>query len=722
MPIYKQSGITDDFSLAANHLYGVYGFTAVGGVCAENFGTVSDSANYGEIEVMYNTSTRRLAHLYDISEENANLQDYYSYIRPNTGTGLFATQNNTVNLAAGITPINRGTLSNVTNEDGTGNTDEYYNAAGSGAVGNINKRALTDRDKESVWGSGAIMFTEGGYYYRNGCKGTNKSNETAFNPMSLTWWATANATLESGNFIGVNYGTGTADSAGTYRHQTVELNNVDAKMPYPIAYSPKSEMKQFTSNITVWNTGAITTATAKSSAEAAVSYWSETVDTTSTAYMTNINVDYSAVNPNSSKYNLGYKLIDTNVTTAEVTNATPEYSLANYCISRKDAVKVDDITIKKGKGGFGRTLSDGNRLNTANSVVITNLTNYDDTNYQNENVALPSGVVWHATNTSFNNICSFQPGYTRISPNLKNCNMANVYVYGRTATAGIGCGTIDKGMTNVNYYGSCNLNKENANDKIGRGYAFGSFSAADENNKPTLDKIHVASFEDDNTTLAESRYVAELTGLKLTSSEFILKVNDTSITATDCEIEKVSLIGYTNSLSGSRPVNNYWYYFSKTDLKDTILEMDLDFEFKDPINDPTNPNLQDVPGVLCNVGTGVSFENVAVQIPDGALSYNTTNRWVTPDDTTVPKEQVKLSYDKEAGKSGSLAYYMTEYAKTDSEGKPIENPKKYTVAYEDKENIAKGITGVDFVDFNLVPEKYQVTVSYPRLHARIFTG
>lgn len=646
-------------SIAANHLYGVYGYTAVGGICAVNNRTITGCENTGNIQVMYNTSTRNQGNQYS-QGEGADAKDYLSYIRPGNAYGLFSTQTETINLAAGIAPLNRGHI------------ELCYNA------GDIRKRALTDRDKIFVEGGtfGLITYTENGFYANDSIIYTTDVGTPTYNPLGLLWWfdkdntgfqytrgslsfdgsGTSGWVGANGNHVPADPNVGrtytTLPYLGTspyplYQKSFVDNPYTDAVYTNSTSIYSETVTYQLTSGICVDNVSDITDTINDGAAQTGITYISDGLDT---AILLANNEQNGAVD-----YNIGYYLRNTFLSGNTVTNKTGKYGIAYIASNENVNIAQTDTDIYEGASGYCLLYGDENMRMTVSDVIL----------YDTELDGL--GVSKIAYNIDFDDIYNFQPSVNGVSE-IKNCNIADAYMYAPAVNAGIGHGTVNTNLNNLNFYG--------ANAK----YALGNFTNG------TYNDLHVNTLKSDNMfgmcnhiLYAKDAYIEGMTAFTDTD-DLILDINN-------CTANDILVYGDTPEITNDA---GYRYFFTDSNCKDMILQTNINIEWQNPNNTKATQN---IPGVLKSISDTNTFTDCVIQTPNGALSYPTFN-YQLDDDRTIMSDAI-LAYDPDARKSGALAYYMDN---GDSDDRTFD----YTVAFNDTEDIVSEI--VEAVDLDRIFE------------------
>jgi len=622
-------------SIAANHLYGVYGYTAVGGICAVNDGIISGCTNNGVIIVMNNTSTRITGNLTNSSDT----ADALSYIRPDNAYGLFSTQSNTINNAAGIAVLNRGTISGCSNK------------------GNVVERMYTDRDKviNNMLPIGQITYTSNGFY-ANDCIIYGAADMT-YNPTGLRWHIEASdPTSQSfymhqrGNDIDEN------DICRTVNY------NYDANMPYPtVLYAfqqSDSELSdysvtgedvfngthtystiQLTSGISVWNTNNINNSTNEAYAENGIVHFSTGLNG-SKAMIAGCKQNGQTVN------NLGYYLYNTDVTDSTVTNESGIYGLAYIVKSDGVTVLQDNLSVYNGSGGYYKLYADDNRMK------VSNIRLYD-------NELTGKGISVNAYNVDFNDVYNFQNSENGLSE-IENCNVTNFYMYG-TAVNGVGKGTIATQMNNINFYGNS------------AEYAVGVF----ENGAISDVSINTGNFANDS--LGMCTYLIDYKNGILSDVTTFTDIKTRAFECYNVDIDNVLAVGSFEEKSGSaQALNNFMY----CDLNNVILELEVPVEWKDPRYNAE----QYLPGLIYTEtvnGNTNAFTDCFIQCGNG---YNIETQANFMYDVPVHKiDGLTLVYDNNAKSTGAFAYILDN-------GSSDTRTYNYTVAHNDTIDVLSEIS------------------------------
>lgn len=649
-------------SIAANHLYGVYGYTAVGGICAVNNGYVIGCINQGLITVMHNTSTRNIGNRYNELDEANQPTDYYSYIRPTNPYGLFSTQAETINLASGIAALNRGTISGCSN------------------TANVIERDITDRDKLNIEDGGYAMFTyTPNGFYANDCIVYEYPSTYRYNPLGLRWWWTEeNQKL---TYDGPKYQGGANTNADTDIYNFAEY---DGNMPYPmvrksfLAYPTEltedysttiykdTAMIQLASGICSQNVGRIaSTSNTAPYTDFGITHVSDGMD--GLAYLTGVTQNGQAIQ------NLGYYLRNTNVDNAYVTNDYSEYGIAYIAEADGSHVTQNDISVYEGKGGYYKLYADDNRMDVNNTRI-----------YDTENSGV--GVATYALNVNFNNIANFQDSDNGLAHELVKCNGVNVFMYGDAVENGLGAGTIQTELTNCNFYGTKAV------------YALGDFSGG------TYTDCHVNSVQYDGS-IGLANHILKARSATINNLTAFIDTDSRILDLSSCVVNGASIYGNTPEFQAEF---DYRYLFSNCDCTDMILQTNINIEWK-------NPNyvggVQTLPGVLKVYEDNNVFTDCVVQTPNGAVSYPTFN-YQLDEDMSI-KSDALLIYDEDARVSGALAYAMDN---GDSENRTY----NYTVATSDKEDILA--EAESFIDMNYVHEFRNISLpSYTRKIQNTYT-
>lgn len=714
-PLYN----TGDYeSIAANHIYGVYGYTAVGGVCAENNGIIRNADNKGEIKSMANTSTRLEGPAYDYTVVNAEKQDFYSYIRPYSSYGLFSTQSNVVILAAGIVPYNTGKI---------------YNSSNSGNIIAIDKDETSSYDFNGR--ISMIPYTGNGYYmydcavydntYKEAGDGPSiympyDESDYLYYPLGFLYWMSASKSTADSDYekpevsepsdedlaeAGINPDDlSDEDIEILERTDDSEMYTYDEtkdNMPYPMTFGDDiltrytwsyqneycAAARQlgyaYTAGISVWNTGIIDTVENSGSAMSNIILASDInsyLNNDITPFICNVNAN------NADGIGLALILCDTDIENIYVNESNAkEYSSVGYVLAESRNVTNKNISVYSGPGLYFAAHGDENH-----KILVDNVYIYDSSTDG-------WGCSAIADYVTYSNIYNFQNSVAGTSWNLNNCNLENIYMYGDASSAGIGSGTIDEYITNANFYGSAET-----------GYAVGSLSGGEYND------IHVASYKSDGT-LDYAKEVADISNATVKNLDSFCNIMYRGITLSSCDVDGISIVGSTLTATPTEDNNNgasiegdtYWYFVDNSNCKNMLFQLDIPFEWENPFEQWSKQN---VPGVLKVYGDSNTFENVVIQTPNGAVSYPTYN-FMLSDDTSI-KSDAYLSYDENSHKSGAMAYYMDH-------GNMDNRTYNYTVARNDTEDILAKVSDyveMDRVDSELVNRR---TVNYPEYTRKI---
>ena len=231
MPALYMTG--EGESIAANHLYGHYEISVVGGIAAVNFGEINESVNAGDIDNSKNLITVNTK--YNRYSRTEDAEDIYSYIRGYNQYGLFSTAYSGLKSRGGITGINLATISNCSNSGDIVNEGltSIYNGYEQECEKEIKCKHLL-----------FIAATQNGFY-QNDVKFTLPSGETIYTPWGLRWWVTEQnvntfLTIDSGAF------------KGEYASE-----HFDRNMPYPFFVSTNCTIYINSAGITGSNTGSM---------------------------------------------------------------------------------------------------------------------------------------------------------------------------------------------------------------------------------------------------------------------------------------------------------------------------------------------------------------------------------------------------------------------------------------------------------------------------------
>lgn len=631
-------------SIAANHLYGVYGYTAVGGICAINNKNIINCENTGNITIMYNTSTRNQGKQYGQGEGTSE-KDYLSYIRPGNAYGLFSTQTETINLAAGITALNTGNITACKN------------------TGNISKRPITDRDKIFVEGStfGLIAYTENGFYANDCIIYTTDTGTPTYNPMGTLWWFNEdndgfeytrtdhsfNGSLATGG-TGANGADIPADpNIGTTFKTLPYLGN----SPYPLyqkAFAEKAHKDeiymesinvysetatyQLTAGVCVDNIGTISDTINTGSAKAGITYISDGLNDVAilTGNIQNGNVEY----------NIGYYLRNTHLLNNNVTNKFGKYGVAYIASNENVSISQINTNVYEGASGYYMLYGDENERMTIAKIRL----------YDADLSGI--GISKKAYNIDFSTIYNFQPSTNGISE-IANCNIADAYMYAAAEYAGIGYGTVNSYLSNLNFYGSS------------AEYALGSFTNG------SYTDLHVNTLQNNNI-FGLCNHILTADNASIDNLTAFTDTDDLILDIINCDIKNTSIYGDTPEVTTD---GEYRFLFSNSVCENMILQVDINIEWRNP---NINKSTQYLPGVLKTVSDTNTFTDCVIQTPNGAVSYPTFNYQLDVDDTI--KSDAILSYDPDARRSGALAYYMDN-------GDSDERTFDYTVAFNDTEDI-----------------------------------
>ena len=633
----------DAESIAANHLYGVYVQTTVGGIAAVNYGALSHVINKGNIESLYGTSPRNNFSKYENldADPTANRErDYYSYIRPYNQYGIFATAGSTSTLAGGITAQNLGELTYAENR------------------GNItNREASVVETAHHDWKlysdvllDDMIVYTGNGFY-QNGAR-FQKPGETnwTYSAMTALWWITEDyyqdvICAELNNQI-----TQTWKDASSANEQsvTVTYDCFDRNMPYPYVHDVLCEAYIYNAGIAAQNASTVEHASNSGSADAGITYLSYGKEN-------DAEIDWCTNTGIVTVANMAHNVIDSNISNCETesayTAAEEQYiaGIANFVEQRERNVSLSSNYVYQGTGAF-------DTVTAVDRIDMTDIYIYDDSQ-------LGEGIARKMTNVDAADLYNFQESVNGVAE-VEKCSINNAYIYGKSGN-GIGQGTLIGESSDWRFCGP------EANIAIGK------FEAV-ENEAASIDNIQVYMFQDGALGKA-SNGVGTFKALEINNVDIFCNFIKNALNCYNCTIKQLSLCGSSDIFTESSE-SDYVYYFENSDCTDMLLQADinLDYQFYNK-----TLTLQNIPGILKAVADTNQFTNCAISTPDGMLSFPSKNASVT-DDNTIQSD-ASLVYVDNAHACGALAYAMDH-------GNKANRTYDYTVAVNDRINIFADIT------------------------------
>lgn len=687
---------TEDYaSIAANHLYGVYSETVVGGIAAINEGEINNCKNRGNIEEMGNTSPRN-----NFLMDSVGTREEYSYIRPNNSYGIFSTTINTENIAGGIVGLNKGKISNCKNE------------------ATINKRELSDIENNPYL---MLFDTVNGYkkeertvklnydfiplttngFYVNGAYYIDEGGNKQINAFNTKWmiddivieWIQdnlmniMNSDIESLDDYGI-YLTSSSHleraSNISYGLDIVEamvedalaliVSDYDRNMPYPYSIDQIAKVYQITGGIAGKNIKDIYFSEMTGSADNGITAVSKGVDEAATISMCNIDTQ------NLVKSNICDLAYDTNITGCDIRGiVSPEElqetkdffdkntqniklyhtnyigGIANKYIQDKYTVSCEDCNVYKGTGAF--------LFATGNDYYLNNIVLYD-----NELQGSSYGFAQAIIGANMKNLVNFQESQRGIGL-TENCVGDNIFIYN----------LCDYAFGNMFASDYVNLYA------LSESYEKGLINAIDTDIENLTALVMNTSSELGYAVKQAHNedFVINMKNGELNNALIFTNFKHSAVKMTDMVVNNFSFYGNSDSFSNTLDYHtNYVYLFEGCDCTNMVLQSDIDVEFK---NFTETRVLQDLPGVLKVYADSNKFDTCVIQTPDGVVSYSSKNILDMEDESI--KTDASLVYDgKYARQSGALAYYLDH-------GQNENRTYNWTVATNDSYNI-----------FDLMPE------------------
>lgn len=593
-------------SIAANHLYGVYSYTAVGGICTINNGTVKTCKNEGNITALGNTSPRTAWKAVDSMDEAvADTRPSYSYIRPTNQYSFLCTQTDVVNLAAGICAENNGDI------------DNCYN------VKPINKRSLTDSENISytVNDLDFIPWTQNGFY-QNDCIVLGTTSKEIY-PGGYRWWIT-----EENKDRYAKY----SETHKVYNEETEEYSYVkfegnfptfDRNMPYPFVKPCSGKGTDYvhvkTGAINYYNTGNITNCEASGTADVGV---------TSRSYSPTFNEisisDCKALGT-FDLATIAYNTNDTSISNCDVTsNGTASYAFARTAYGDHARIKLNNLIDNSQFGGFEY------------------VTNADINNVYLYNTDTGLGIASLIKDSNIDTCENYQPSKYGLS-DLAATDVSNVKVYGSTEFA-IGKTARDSNIDNYYTYNTI------SSSVLGSGSSCSYTNCGFYNMTPKTSQIARASNIGDtkDTTLKNVEVFSN-------TSDYIFYADSAIIS---------NLIIYCDSDIGADV--DYLLKFNDTEAQDMLIQSNVNYTFEDPF---VTGNVQDIPGILKEYLDTNEFTNCMIQTPDGMVSYKTNNLFSSDDNTiasdakmvydTNARESGALAFYMDHGDSDNRTFNYT---------------------------------------------------------------
>lgn len=659
-------------SVAANHLFGIYGMTAVGGICVINNGVIDNAENAGAITSILNTSPR-----YNCALSNA--AGNYNYIRPTNSFGMFSTQTATAMYASGVCVINNATIRNSKN---------------SGNITNTTYSIYTTYVTDSLFGM--LAYTDN-HFYRTGCIAQYDEGiaNKEFYPLSFNWWwdfleddSTGSVTSGTdGRSTGKVTARGSSKdivkivteypeydwtwSEGSARRTDATTGELvtsihidqkdnpdrvalDSNMPYPL-YAKAFLLDTEPSSYRYSLNGITLDTNLELAAGVALYNFSQMYDVENTGVATfgiccmSDGLDDTAIiegvkqNGVGCKENVGYYLLNTSVENGEIHNPVgSSYGIARYVRSTNGlSPKQKQISVYEGISGYERIESDDARIPVSNIFLYDTVHNGDT-------------VAREAVNVDFKDIVNFQESENGLSNKLTNCNLENIWVYNDVVYNGIGVGTIQSYMRNVNFFGHS-----------AGSYALGDFSGGAYTDL-TVNMINTSG------ELGTAKYLLKAKDATIDNLLAFLKLSSTGLELINCTANEVLEYADTPDLgtSASYYVNN----MQDTVLSNALLECKINLTELDPMS----LSYANLPGTLKAAGDASTFENVVVQTPNSCVSYPSFN-FSSRVDKTIATDAY-LDKDTNARASGAMAYWADH-------GNQPDRTFNYTVATADTMDI-----------------------------------
>lgn len=584
-------------SIAANHLYGVYSYTSVGGICSINNGTISDSVNTGCISTIGNTSPRTAWTAVDSTKETN--RDSYSYIRPTNQYAFLCTQSSVANLAAGICVTNTGTVTNCSN-----------NAT-------IITRNLSTSEKTSyeVNDIDFIPWTQNGYY-QNDCIVLGTTSKEIY-PGGYRWWITEDNYEQYATYQIKEYrvSTNTVDPITGAAHVTLatltgNFPNFDRNMPYPfvkpLSGNGSDYIQQITGSISVYNYGNITDSLADGKANCGITGRSFSL-TGAALFISDCNAKGEFDLTNIAGFTDDTSIVDC---TTEAEGAAP-YAFARTALGTHSRIELNNLIDYTSSGGF----------NTISNADITNIRLYNT----NSNGL---GLADVTSNSAISNVNNYQKSQYGLS-SLYNCEVEDCEIYGITDFA-IGSKLEDSSVDYYNVYNSI------------------SNSVFGNTENTVISNSEFYSF-DTQGVISTASNIGTFNTTNLEDVTIFTNVSDYIMFVDECNISDVLVYGNT----ATNDNYDYLMNFSNTTAENMLIEMYVDYTYADPF---TTGVITDIPGILKAYVDTNNFTNCVIQTTDGIISYNTDTLFLDYPDSSILSDAT-LVYDENARASGALAFY-----------------------------------------------------------------
>ena len=699
-------------SLAANHIYGVYGLNCIGGICVLNNGSIQRCTNRGVLQEAMEVSPR--------GEIKALKNDTTSYIRPTNAFALFCTQLSTYSYSSAICVYNYGVV------EGCNNTAE---------ISRITAYEYMYSNADYEFYSQPLLFAYNGFY-RNDCLVYDdyaSVDDYIYNTGGYRWWLKGSSLEDTvysdeytiyGKYFDQFEDGNYTDSAGNTWVNPYEDEQVVAQfsydylplienMPYPHVAIPDtffrssgyyrsqeglkgenrnlhdfywhragsthmdgalSTVRHGVTSLVFFNFGKITAFTDSDGtvyqnvisapcASGAV-YISEGLGD-DVAVISDVVVTYGKTSNSLSMCTYAF---DTDMYNILIETSGSNFSsIAWYVESRSDKIiSIHDIVINNGSGGINKIVGNDERIKVYNWV-----------NYANMQPTWEL-VSSYATNCDFEDIYLFGAGRTALG-SLTECNARNIYVYGNVTGTGLGKGSIDEYVDNYHYYG------------YGASYAIGNLTGGRVSN------IFINTINPDGVMQA-------IVGGLIVADCVVENVNIFAIATrevlicTDCDVNNVNVYIDTPYISTAQ---SDIFRFVRCNVDTALLQSNVDIEWAG------FSSSQKLPGVLTNGSDTNVFKDVVVQTPNGAVSYS-TYAFALEEDRSI-KTDAKMIYDPDARVTGALAYWMDH---GDQPGRTY----NYTVATNDTYDLVDDnvLSHVDFSLTNMTADEVVTLPAYTR--------
>lgn len=694
-------------SLAANHIYGVYGLCCIGGICVVNNGQIQRCTNSGVLYEVMEVSPR------GETAELSNLTT--SYIRPSNAFALFCTQLNTYSFSSAICVYNYGTIAGCNNKA----TKDRVTA---------DKTLYSSADYEFY--ARPLLFAYNGFY-RNDCliyDDYSSIDEYVYNTGGYRWWVKGSSVEDStysdnytiyGSYFNVYEDGDYTDVQGNTFINPYEDDEIVAQfsydylplienMPYPHVGLPsnfarnqsdyrcysdvndrdelydfylgpygakhndgsRSTVRHGGTSLVFFNFGDITSYVADDGTvykNLILAPWSEGAIYLSQglgdsiANMGDIIVCYGR---DTSSFGMCLYAYDTNIYNINIENSgtlTSAVAKDVRAYGTKE-IEVHDIIVNGGSGGITNIAGEDARVKVYNWV-----------NYMNKNAAWEL-VCKSSTNCDFADVYLFGAGDTALG-SLTNCNARNIYVYGNVKGVGLGRGTIESYVDNYHYYG------------------FGATQAIGTLKGGKLSNLYVNTINTDGNTQAVVGCL-KAEGCEIENLNVFTIATREVLVCTDCSVKDVNIYIDTPYMSSSQ---SDIFRFVRCNVDTALLQSNVDIEWAG------FSSSQKLPGVLTNGSDTNVFKDVVVQTPNGVVSYS-TYAFALEEDNSI-KSDAKMIYDPDARATGALAYWMDH-------GDRPDRTYNYTVATNDTYDLVDDNV-LSHVDFSLTSMTADDLVTLP---------